>query len=671
MNENPKEQIEKLREKINYHNHKYYVLAEPEISDYEFDMLMNKLIELEKKAPELITPDSPTQRVGSDLTKIFNPVEHKTPMLSLANTYSKDELVAFDQRVKNSLDENEKIEYVVELKIDGVSASLHYENGYLVRAATRGDGKIGEEITNNIRTIRSIPLRVKEKNPFEVRGEVFMPLKAFGKINAEREASGEKRFANPRNLTAGTLKLQDPKEVAKRPLDIFTYYFLSDEHKLKTQIEGLNYLKELGFKINPYFQLCANINEVIEYCIEWEKKREELPYEIDGVVIKVNSVEQQKRLGSIAKSPRWATSFKFKAKQVITKLHKITWQVGRTGAVTPVAELEPVELAGSVISRATLHNFDEIKRKDIREGDFVKIEKGGDVIPKVVEVDLSLRPANSKETRLPEYCPVCNTKLIQPENEVALYCPNNECSAQIKERLIHFASRGAMDIEGLGEAIINLLVEKGFLKDFADIYNLNLHEDELKAIEGFGEKSIDNLFASIEKSKKQPFHRVLFALGIRYVGAGVARKLTTAFKSIDKLITATKEDLEAVDEIGPRISNSLLQYFSDEKNLGLINKLKKAGLNFEEKTPEKIDKKLQGLSFILTGSLSSMKRDEAKEQIIAAGGKFVSSLSGRTDFLVVGQNPGSKLEKAKKIGVKILSEDEFIKLLNGSNDFQN
>ncbi len=663
MTDSIAEKIGFLREKINYHNHRYYVLAEPEISDYEFDLLLKELLELEEKNPELITPDSPTQRVGSDITKKANQIEHKTPMLSLSNTYTVAELFAFDKRVKSVLGEGELVEYIVELKIDGVSASIHYQNGLLSKAATRGDGIVGEEITNNIRTIKSIPLVVKEQSNFEVRGEVFMPIDEFNKLNAEREKRGEKLFANPRNSTAGTLKLQDPKLVDERPLDIFTYYLLGDNLKIKSQSESLDYQKQLGFKINSNYKLCKNIDEVVNFCREWEKNRDNLPYEIDGIVIKVNSFEQQKVLGSIAKSPRWATSFKFKAKQVTTKLNKVTWQVGRTGAVTPVAELEPIVLAGSVISRATLHNYDEIERKDIRENDFVKIEKGGDVIPKVVEVDLLQRGNNSQPLAIPTECPICKSELQRTESEVALYCVNSFCPAQVKGRIIHFASRGAMDIEGLGEAIVNLFVDKGYLNSFSDIYDLHKKEDELKKLDRFGEKSIENLLSSIEKSKEQPFHKVLFALGIRYVGAGVARKLADAFKTIDKLKSATIEELEAVDEIGPSISKSLTEYFSQNENLQLVEKLKNSGLNFELDEKEIGNSKLEGLTFVVTGSLS-ISRDEAKEKILFSGGKFSSSLSKKTDYLLAGEKAGSKLKKAETLGVKVISEDEFNRLLD-------
>lgn len=657
------EKIESLQEKINYHNQRYYVLAKPEISDYEFDILLKELLRLEKEHPEFVTKDSPTQRVGSDITKKANQIEHKTPMLSLSNTYNEEELFAFDKRVKSGLGEDEHVNYVVELKIDGVSASIQYQNGLLVKAATRGDGKVGEEITNNIKTIRSIPLKVKEHSNFEVRGEVFMPIDGFNKFNADREKRGEKVFANPRNSTAGTLKLHDPKLVDERPLDIFTYYLLGDNLKIKSQAESLDFLKQLGFKINSNYQLCKNIEEVVNYCREWENKRDNLPYEIDGIVIKINFFEQQKILGSIAKSPRWATSFKFKAKQVTTKLNKVTWQVGRTGAVTPVAELESIELAGSVISRATLHNYDEIERKDIRENDYVKIEKGGDVIPKVVEVDLLQREDDSQQLTIPTECPICKSELQRAESEVALYCVNNACPAQVKGRIIHFASRGAMDIEGLGEAIVNLFVDKGFLNLFSDIYTLSEKENELKALDRFGEKSIENLLASIEKSKEQPFHKVLFALGIRYVGTGVARKLTNAFKTIEKLKSSTIEDLEAVDEIGPSISKSLTEYFSQSNNLQLIEKLHNSGLSFKSDKKEIGNSKLEGLTFVVTGSLS-MSRDEAKEKILFSGGRFSSSLSKKTEYLLAGEKAGSKIKKAETLGVKIISEDEFNNLLS-------
>ena len=662
-----KERIEKLKEEIKELDYNYYVLAQPKVSDYQYDQLLKELEKLEIENPQFITPDSPTQRVGSDLTKELNPVQHAIPMLSLSNTYSEDELKDFDRRVRENLPSNQIIEYVTELKIDGVSVSIKYNDGYLITAATRGDGSVGEEITNNIKTIRSIPLKLKnieskyDLSEIEVRGEVFMEINGFEKLNRQREESGEKLFANPRNSTAGTLKLQDPRIVASRPLDVFVYFLSSQNFEFETQNENLELLKKLGLKVNPNYKLCKDINEVIEFCRYWGEQREKLPYEIDGVVVKVNSIKQQKILGNIAKSPRWATAYKFKAKQAKTKLNKVTWQVGRTGALTPVAELEPVLLAGSTISRATLHNFDEILKKDIHEGDLVIIEKGGDVIPKVVS---RIETEESKKIEKPEFCPVCNSQLFQPEGEVAIYCQNVLCEAQVKGKIEHFASRGAMDIEGLGESIVNLFVDLGYLKSVADIYELYLKKDELENLERFGKKSIENLLNSIEESKSRPFNKVLFALGIRYVGTGAAQKLALHFNSIDNLMKASAEEIESVPEIGPRISESIITYFENEDNLLIIQKLKEAGLVFESMQSENVSDELKDKSFVLTGTLSSLTRDEAKDKIIAKGGKVVSSVSAKTDFVVVGESAGSKLDKAKKLGIKILEEDEFLKLIS-------
>jgi len=666
--------IEELKELIREHDYKYYILAEPSISDQGYDFLMKELEKLESENPDLITSDSPTQRVGKDITKDFKPVTHKVPMLSLANTYSEDELLDFDRRVREGLPSGEKIEYVVEPKIDGASVSLNYVNGYLKTAATRGDGTVGEEITANVKTIKSVPLKLKnykshnfKLNDFEVRGEIFMRVADFQKLNEEREREGEKLFANPRNSSAGTLKLQDPKIVAKRPLNIFLYFLISVEEEFNSQYENLLTLKKLGFNVNPEFKLCKNINEVLEACRSLEQKRDLLEYEIDGAVIKVNSIRHQKILGSIAKSPRWAVAFKFKAKQAVTKLYKITWQVGRTGTLTPVAELEPVLLSGSTISRATLHNFDEIKRKDIREGDKVVLEKGGDVIPKIVAVVLNERKRNSKPVKAPEKCPVCGTPLFKPEDEVAYYCENAECPAQIKGRIEHFASRGAMDIEGLGEALINLFVEKKFLNTYADIYELKNKRAELISIERLGEKSVDNLIDSIEESKKQPFSKVLFAIGIRYVGAGAAKKLADHFLSIDKLIAASEEEISAIHEIGPSISRSVKKFFSEEENVRLIQRLKKHGINFTSQKREVKENFFMDKIFVLTGTLEKFSREEAGEKIILLGGKVSSSVSKKTDYVIAGESAGSKLEKASSLGVKILNEEGFIKLLGESS----
>ncbi|MEJ5262264.1 MAG: NAD-dependent DNA ligase LigA [Ignavibacterium sp.] len=671
MTESVEKKIQKLREEIEKYDYHYYVLAQPLISDEEYDKLYKELEKLEAENPHLITPDSPTQRVGKDLTKEFKPVNHLVPMLSLSNTYDKQDVYDFDRRVREGLPANEKVEYVVEYKIDGASVSLRYIDGKLFTAATRGDGTVGEEITNNVKTIKAVPLKIKKPtgtryklNDFEARGEIYMNIADFEALNKEREKNGEKLFANPRNSAAGTLKLQNPQIVASRKLNIFVYSLISLEDEFNSQSENLELLKQMGFRVNPDYRVCKNIEEVLEVCKEFEEKRDSLDYEIDGAVIKVNSIRQQNILGSIAKSPRWAVAYKFKAKQAFTFVRDIVWQVGRTGAVTPVAELEPVRLAGSTISRATLHNYDEIKRKDIRVGDKVVIEKGGDVIPKVVAVITEERKKDSKPTKPPENCPVCKSKLYKPEDEVAFYCENPECPAQIKGRLIHFASRGAMDIEGLGEALVDLFVEKGFLKTFSDIYELKNHRDELIQIERLGEKSVDNLLNAIEKSKSQPFEKVLFALGIRYVGAGVAQKLAEHFGSIDALIKASEEEISSVYEIGPSISRSVKQFFSDKHNLELIEKLKKAGLNFssEQKKPIK-DNFFKDKTFVLTGTLSSFSRDEASARIKKLGGKIASAVSKNTDYVIAGEKAGSKLDKAKSLGVKILNEEEFLKLL--------
>lgn len=673
MTKSVRKRVEELRQEIREHDYRYYVLADPVISDREYDVLLKELEKLEKDNPDLITPDSPTQRVGTDLTKDFKPVNHLIPMLSLANTYNEDELIDFDRRVRDALAKEEKIEYVVEPKIDGASVSLHYVDGFLVTAATRGDGAVGEEITTNVKTIRTVPLRLHRNNSFpysfsdiEVRGEIFMKLRDFINLNKEREEKGEKLFANPRNSSAGTLKLQDPRIVAKRPLNIFTYTLISLKEEYDSQYENLQMLKKLGFNVNPEYKLCKNIEEVMKICRELEEKRDGLEYEVDGAVIKVNSLRQQNILGNIAKSPRWAVAFKFKAKQAFTRLNKITWQVGRIGTVTPVAELEPVFLAGSTISRATLHNIDEIRRKDIREGDKVIIEKGGDVIPKIVSVVLKERSAKSKPAKPPEKCPVCKSPLFKPEGEVAYYCENTECPAQIKGRLEHFAARGAMDIEGLGTALINLFVEMGFLHTYADIYDLKSRRDELTAIERLGEKSVDNLLNAVEESKTQPFAKVLFAIGIRYVGSGAAKKLADHYNSIDELMRADQENIESIHEIGPSISESVIKFFNDQHNRRTIERLKKHGLNFASEKRIKKETFFTGKTFVLTGTLDNFSREDASDKIVILGGKVTSSVSKNTDYLICGENAGSKLTKAKKLGVSVLYEKDFIKKLEES-----
>lgn len=665
-----KDKIENLRNKIREHDYNYYVLANPTISDFNYDQLYKELEKLENEYPELITTESPTQRIGSDLTKEINSIIHSVPMLSLSNSYNEEELFDFDRRIKDILPENEIVEYVAELKIDGVSASIVFVDGKLKQAATRGDGTTGEEITNNIRTIKSLPLKVEldkfrnfDLHEFEVRGEIFMEIDEFAKLNKTREKNGEKLFANPRNSTAGTIKMLDPKIVAKRPLDIFLYFLLSDNNQLSSQSENLKLMKNLGFKINTNYKICKNINEVLEYCKYWETERNKLKYEIDGVVVKVNSIKQQKILGSIAKSPRWAIAYKFKAKQEITKINEIKWQVGRTGAITPVAELEPVFLAGSTISRATLHNIEEIQRKDIRVGDTVIIEKGGDVIPKIVSVIIEKRNEDSVVTAMPESCPICNSKLYKPENEVNIYCENSECSAILKGSIQHFASRNAMDIEGLGESLINQFVDLGLINSFQDIYDLKNKKDQLVLIEKLGEKSVNNLLLGIEKSKEKSFAKVLFAIGIRYVGLGAAQKLADQFENIDNLISATEENIEEVYEIGPSISKSVKIFFAVEKNIEMVKNLKEAGLNFQNVKKELSSKILLDKTFVITGTLTSMTREEAKERIILNGGKVTSSISKNTNYLLAGEKAGSKLDKAQKLGVTILTESELLKII--------
>lgn len=669
-----KQRIEKLKEEIRRHDYLYYVLAEPEINDYDYDLMFKELEKLETEYPEFVTPDSPTKRIGSDLIKKFSEAKHLIPMLSLSNVYSEEELRDFDRRVRKELKFEKEVEYVAELKIDGASVSLKYKDGILLIGATRGDGVVGEDITSNVKTIKSIPLKLnrisykgKELKNIECRGEIYMEVEDFNKLNEQREKSGEKLFANPRNSAAGSLKLQNPKITAERKLNAFIYYLYSEELELESHYENIGLLKDLGFRVNPNYKLCGNIDEVLDFCREWEYKRDSLPYEIDGAVIKVNSIDFQNKLGSIARSPLWAAAYKFKPKQAITKLENIIWQVGRTGAATPVAELQPVFLNGSTISRATLHNYDEIMRKDIRIGDSVIIEKGGDVIPKVVSVVLEKRDSSAKKTVLPLNCPACGSRLNQSENEAAIYCENSECPAQIKAKLEHFTSREAMDIEGLGESWIGIFVDSGYLKNAADIYDLKEKKDKLLKIERLGEKSLENLLRAIEKSKTRDFSKILFALGIRHVGAGAAKKLAVEFGDINSLIKASAEEIEAVEEIGPKIAQSIKNFFNDRHNLMIIERLKKTGLIFSNKKKSKTGNILKGKTFALTGTLNSMTRSEAMEAIERLGGKTVSSVGKNVDYAILGQNPGSKYDKAQKLGLKILSENEFIKLIKSGD----
>lgn len=660
------DRLNELKEKIAEADYKYYVLDEPDIKDYDYDMLMKELETLEKENPELVTPDTPTHRVSGVPTKKFEVVMHEVPMLSLSNSYSFDELIDFDKRIKSMIP-GQPYEYVCELKIDGLAVSLIYENGIFVRGATRGDGMKGDDVTNNLKTIRSIPLRIKQcefKN-FEVRGEVFIKKDDFIRINEEQEYNGEKLFANARNTAAGTLKLKDNKAVASRPLNIFVYYLRTNDIELESHYDNLKTLEKLRFPVNPEYKLVKSIEEVKEFCDSIEKKRDTLPYEIDGVVVKVNLLSQQADIGAVEKSPRWAIAYKFKAKQQETQIKDITLQVGRIGTITPVAELVPVSLAGSTISRATLHNFDEIKKKNIRIGAKVKIEKGGDVIPKVVEVIEDENFKDLREYENPTHCPVCNTPLEKPEEEVNFYCPNYFCPAQIQGRIEHFVQRDAMEIEGLGTSIIEIFLKKGFIKDFTDIYDLRNYKDELVKLERFGEKSITNILNAIEESKNKPFEKVLFAVGIRHIGEKTAKIIAKHFGSMDKLAEATIEEIGSVYEIGPKIAKSIKSFFEDEKSRLLIGKLKEKRLKFEidSSATVKFNANFKDKTFVLTGTLEKYTRDKASKIIEDFGGKVTSSVSKKTDYILAGKEAGSKLDKAKKLGIDIIDENIFEKMI--------
>ncbi len=666
-----RKEIQELTEKINYHNDLYYQQSKSEISDQEFDKLLEKLTALETQFPELIQPDSPTQRVGGTITREFATVFHRYPMLSLANTYSPDELRDFDARVAKGLD-GEPYEYFCELKFDGVSISLTYENAVLARGVTRGDGVRGDDVTNNVRTIRNIPLRVKGKDipvSFEVRGEIFMPKDVFIQLNKEREDIGEEKYANARNTASGTIKMQDSSIVAARKLDCFAYYLLGDESGVETHADAVNKLEEWGFNVSPTYRKCKDIAEALEYIEEWESKRNELPLETDGVVIKVNNIEQQVALGFTAKSPRWAIAYKYKAQSVATKLKGITYQVGRTGAVTPVAELEPVFLAGTTVKRASLHNANEIARLDLRIGDYVFVEKGGEIIPKVTGVDMPRRDKSSVPVQYIDECPECSTKLIRYEGEAAHYCPNlNGCPPQITGRIEHFIQRKAMDLNSLGERTIHQLYSLGLLKTPADLYDLT-REDVLR-LDGFKDKSAKNLLDGIGKSKATPFESVLFAIGIRYVGKTVAEKLARYFKNIDAIANASLEELKAAPEVGDKIAESVFRFLRAKENIDEIERLKKAGLQFEStmKEPVRESDTLGNKSFVISGTFENYERDQLQDIIVRNGGRIVSGVSGKLDYLVAGDNMGpSKREKAEKLGVKIISEKEFERLLKGES----
>ncbi|POY36732.1 DNA ligase (NAD(+)) LigA [Solitalea longa] len=661
--------IADLTAELNQHNYNYYVLAQPTISDYDFDQKLKQLEALEKQFPELQDPDSPSLKVGGEITKSFKTVKHKYPMLSLGNTYSEQDLIDFDNRIRKAIGDN--FEYVCELKFDGLSMSLTYQNGKLVQAVTRGDGSKGDDVTTNVKTIKTIPHQLKGNGfpaEFEIRGEVFMHLKAFEKLNAEREENGEQPFANPRNFASGTIKMQDSAEVAKRPLDCFLYFLYVENSPYKTHWESLQAVKQWGFKVSEHSKLCSNIQEVLDFIHYFESERFKLSFDIDGIVIKVNNYAQQQELGFTAKSPRWAISYKYKAQEVETELVAITYQVGRTGAVTPVANLKPVQLAGTTVKRATLHNANEIERLDVREGDTVLVEKGGEIIPKIIKVNLDKRPANSQPTIFTKTCPECNAELERTEGEAAWYCPNDTgCPPQIIGKMQHFTGRKAMNIDSLGDETIVQLFNAELLHNISDIYALKDKKAELLSLERMGEKSANNLIDGIEASKQMPFEKVLFGLGIRYVGETVAKKLAQHFKNIDNLIAASADELVAVNEIGIRIAESVLAYFAVPEHRLLIEQLKADGLQFEieEKEVVMASNKLEGKTFLISGVFENFSRDELKDLIEANGGKMLSSISAKLNFLVAGDNMGpAKLQKATDLNVPIISDTDLLAMLS-------
>ncbi len=686
--EEAKTRIVELSKIIENHNYNYYILTQPTISDYDFDMLLNELIDLEKRFPDLVLPDSPTQRVGGDLTKEFKTVKHRYPMLSLSNSYNIEEVKDFISRIKKTIEED--VEFVCELKFDGVSISLTYENGLFVKAVTRGDGTQGDDVTTNIKTIRSIPLRLKGDYPdfFEMRGEVIMPHSSFNSINAEREDLGLQPFANPRNAAAGTIKLQDSKEVAKRKLDQYCYFMMMDDDKMifNTHYESLAAAKQWGFNVSNFMAICKNVEDIEEFINYWDEKRKELPFDIDGIVIKVNDFRQREILGFTAKSPRWAIAYKFKAEEAHTKLLSVDFQVGRHGTITPVANLEPVQLAGTIVKRATLHNADFIEQLDLHHEDIVSVEKGGEIIPKITAVDLKLRKEDSKKITFIEHCPECGTRLVKAEGETAWYCPNTlGCPPQIKGRIEHFISRKAMNIESLGEGKVEVLFDNNLIKDYSDLYNLtydkiyglekiivveddtNLLQESVRKV-SFKEKTANNILEAIEKSKSVPFARVLFALGIKYVGETTAKLIAKSMGSIENIINASLEELTDIEEVGGKIALSIKDFFADERNITIINKLKEAGLQFEQEKKEVSDNQvLSGMSIVVSGVFSTMSRDEIKQLIEDLGGKNVSSISKKTSFVVAGDKMGpEKRKKAESLGIEIKTEDDFLAMIGNS-----
>ena len=663
------ERIYQLREELHTHNYNYYVLNSPVISDIEFDHMMRELQDLEAKYPETYDENSPTMRVGSDINKDFVQVEHRYPMLSLGNTYSEEEVTDFYERVRKSL--NEDFEICCEMKFDGTSISLTYENGKLVRAVTRGDGVKGDDVTNNVKTIRTIPLVLKGDNypkEFEIRGEILMPWEVFEKLNKEREACEEPLFANPRNAASGTLKLQNSSVVASRKLDAYLYYLLGDNLPCDGHYENLQEARKWGFKISDTTRKVKTLQEVFDFIKYWDTERKNLPVATDGIVLKVNSIRQQKNLGYTAKSPRWAIAYKFQAEKALTKLQKVTYQVGRTGAITPVANLDPVQLSGTIVKRASLHNADIIESLDLHEGDMVYVEKGGEIIPKITGVDIASRTPDSMPVKFITHCPECGEPLTRFDDEAAHYCTNEDsCPPQIKGKIEHFISRKAMNIEGLGPETVDLFYQEGMIGNAADLYNLR--EQDIARLERFGEKSAQNIMAGLEASRQVSFERVLFALGIRFVGETVAKKLARSIKNIDTLMSATKEELMAIDEIGEKIAESIIHFFSSEKNRELVARLKAAGLKMEMEAEETaaVSNILEGQSIVISGVFAVHSRDEYKDIIEKHGGKNVGSISKKTSFILAGENMGpSKLEKAQKLGIKIMDEKEFLELIENA-----
>jgi len=658
--------IHTLRTELEKHNHNYYVLNKPEISDFEYDILLNELTTLEDKYPEFRKEDSPSNKVGSDITREFTQQQHSYPMLSLSNTYSEEELKEFDSRLKRSL--GESFEYVCELKYDGVSISIIYKNGRMIAAVTRGDGTTGDVVTNNVRTIKSIPSLINSEDipsDFVIRGEIYLPHKGFDMMNQKKIEKGEQAFANPRNAAAGTLKLLDSKIVAERPLDCFIYYVLGESLPSDSHYENMQTARSWGFRVPREITLCKNIDEVLAFTKYWDTERHNLPYDIDGVVVKINSLTQQQELGSTAKSPRWAIAYKFKAQQAETRLISVSFQVGRTGSITPVANLVPVQLAGTTVKRASLHNADQIAILDLHANDLLYVEKGGEIIPKIVGVNFEKREKGSQKIEFINNCPICGTPLVREESEANHYCPNSEgCPPQIKGRIKHFISRKAMDIDGLGEETVDLLYREKLIKNIADLYRLS--EKDISVLERLGEKSASNIIASINKSKNRPFESLLFALGIRYVGETVARTIATYYNNIDSLIEAGIDDLLDIPEVGSSIANSIFNYFSKEQNREIIERLRLAGLNMESKRSESLrGNQLEGQSVVISGTFEKHSREQYKKMIEEYGGKNVSSISKNTSFMLGGENIGpSKLKKAKELGIKIISEIDFLTIID-------